>query len=253
MIFYVSLQCINDAANRYDLSTPQTDTPMTANPIPATMMEKMQGILEALEIKVDETLFQDEEYTYTMKLEVVGYDWTVCGHGRSEEACRADAYLRLITDLQHLQLPQHLYDALRGRADYEDILCVYPDAEVRNIKRRFFSPLLNDMVYTFEHSEGYYPDRETLLNRWIEWNGSPMFAFVPFHSLTHTKQIMLPYRIVNKLCYPHNVASGRTYEEALAHALVKVIKKTIGEILGYNYTHPEDDLRDVCKDRCPKL
>ena len=32
---------------------------------------------------------------------------------------------------------------------------------------------------------------------------------------------MLPYRIVNKLCYPHNVASGRTYEEALAYFLTK--------------------------------
>ena len=226
---------------------------MTANPIPAAMMEKMQGVLEALEIKVNETLSQEEEYSYTMKLEVVGYDWTVCGHGRSEEACRADAHLRLITAMQHLQLPKHFYDALRGRIDCEDILYVYPDAEVRNIKRSIFSPLLRDMEYAFEHSEGYSPDRETLLNRWIEWNGSPMFAFVPFHSLTHTKQIMLPYRIVNKLCYPHNVASGRTYEEALAHALVKVIKKTVGEILGYNYTHPEDDAWDVWKERCPQL
>ncbi len=227
--------------------------PISINHVPAEMMQKIQDILVSLDIKVKETLLQQEEYLYMMTLEMIDYDWVEHGEGATEESCRADAYLRLITDMQHLQLPKHFYDALHGRADYEDILYVYPDAEVRNIKRRFFSPLLRDMENAFEHSESYYPDRETLLNRWIEWNGSPLFAFVPFHSLTHTKQIMLPYRIVNKLCYPHNVASGRTYEEALAYALVKVIKKTVGEILGYNYIHPGDDAWDVWKERCPQL
>lgn len=226
---------------------------ISATPITDEMMKKMQSILTALKIKVEETILQQEEYSYSTKLVLPDYDWTIYGQGRTEEACRAEAYLNLITAIQHLQFPEHFYNSLRGREDSDDILYVYPDAKIRDIRKPILQSLLSDMEMSLSCFKDGYANTKTLLNHWIEWNGSPKFAFVPFYSLKGNKKVMLPYRIVNKLCYPYNVASGRTYEEALAHALIGEIKRCAGRILGCNPKDSADIVRDEWGQRCPEL
>lgn len=216
------------------------------------MMQKMQALLASLELKVSDTILKQDEYSYSMTLCLLDYNWTVFGEGRTEEACRADACLSLITAIQHQQFPDHFYNSLRGREEYEDILYVYPDAVVRDIRKPIAQSLLYDMNTSLSHFENGYLDNKTVLNRWIEWNGSPKLAFVPFRSLRGNKTVMLPNRIIGKMCYPYNVASGRTYEEALAHALVKVIKKSVGDTLRGNQDS-EDAASNEWRKRCPQL
>lgn len=223
--------------------------PISINHVPAEMMQKIQDILVSLDIKVKETLLQQEEYLYMMTLEMIDYDWVEHGEGATEESCRADAYFKVITAILNLQFPEHLYASVYGREDYEYIFYVYPDAEVRDIREHLTESLLNDMQTCLCYSEGHDISMDMITNRWTEWNGGHKSAFVPFYSLKDDKQVMLPYRIINKMCYPYNVATGRTYEEALARALVMQIRKYIDEHLGCTQETAWDEWRL----RCPAL
>lgn len=222
---------------------------ISATPITDEMVKKIQDILVSLSLEVKEILQQHEELLYTMKLEMTDYDWVEHGEGATEDSCRADAYLKVITTILNLQFPEHLYASVYGREDYEYIFYVYPDAEVRDIREHLIEPLLSDMQTCLSYSEGYDINMNMVLNRWTEWNGGHKSAFVPFYSLKDDKQVMLPYRIINKMCYPYNVATGRTYEEALARALVMQIRKSVAEHLGC----AQETAWDEWRLRCPAL
>ena len=223
--------------------------PISTYHVSVEMMQKIQEILVSLDIKVKETLLQQEEYSYMMTLEMTDYDWVEHGEGATEESCRADAYLKVITAILNLQFPEHLYASLYGREDYDDVFYVYPDVEVRDIREHLAESLLSDMYVCLCYSEGHDISMDMITNRWTEWNGGHKSAFVPFYSLKDDKQVMLPYRIINKMCYPYNVATGRTYEEALARALVMQIRKSVAEHLGCTQETAWDEWRL----RCPEL
>lgn len=118
------------------------------------MTEQIQDIIASLGIEIIESSVPNEDNSYTTQLELKGYDWIVCGYGQTSDISRADAYLKLITDLQHLNLPAHIYSILNRRYTFY-LNCCYPDANIGLVLRRpIQEPLLQDITTAIREKEG---------------------------------------------------------------------------------------------------
>ena len=218
------------------------------------MTEQIQDIIASLGIEIIESSVPNEDNSYTTQLELKGYDWTVCGYGQTSEISRADAYLKLITDLQHLNLPAHIYSILNRRYTFYLNRC-YPDANIGLVLRRpIQEPLLQDISTAIREKEGEEYDLREIkryLNNWVD--GENRLSYVPFYSVKRRKNINLSHRVVTHLCYPHGVATAETYEEALSKALIGEIKRHFERTFAMMPTSNEADSWRKWGCQCPRL
>ena len=184
------------------------------------------GLSRADFFEIIESSVPNEDNSYTTHLELKGYDWTVCGYGQTSDISRADAYLKLITDLQHLNLPAHIYSILNRRDTFYLNRC-YPDAHTGHIRKRpIQEPLLQDITTAIREKEGEEYDLREIkryLNIWVECEDR--LSYVSFYSVKMRKNINLSHRVVTHLCYPNGGATSENYEEALSTALIGEIKR----------------------------
>lgn len=218
------------------------------------MTEQIQDIIASLGIEIIESSVPNEDNSYTTQLELKGYDWMVCGYGQTSDISRADAYLRLITDLQHLNLPAHIYSILNRRYTFYLNRC-YPDANIGLVLRRpIQEPLLQDISTAIREKEGEEYDLREIkryLNNWVD--GENRLSYVPFYSVKRRKNINLSHRVVTHLCYPHGVATAETYEEALSKALIGEIKRHFERTFAMMPTSNEADSWRKWGCQCPRL
>lgn len=218
------------------------------------MTEQIQDIIASLGIEIIESSVPNEDNSYTTQLELKGYDWTVCGYGQTSDISRVDAYLKLITDLQHLNLPAHIYSILNRRYTFYLNRC-YPDANIGLVLRRpIQEPLLQDISTAIREKEGEEYDLREIkryLNNWVD--GENRLSYVPFYSVKRRKNINLSHRVVAHLCYPHGVATAETYEEALSKALIGEIKRHFERTFAMMPTSNEADSWRKWGCQCPRL
>lgn len=218
------------------------------------MTEQIQDIIASLGIEIIESSAPNEDNSYTTQLELKGYDWTVCGYGQTSDISRSDAYLRLITDLQHLNFPAHVYSILNRRYSFDLNFC-YPDAHNGHIRKRpIQEPLLQDITTAIREKEGEEYDLREIkryLNNWADCEN--YLSYVPFYSVKMRKSINLSHRVVTHLCYPNGVATADTYEEALSTALIGEIKRYFERAFAMLPTSNEADAWRKWGCQCPEL
>lgn len=95
---------------------------ISATPIADEMIKKKQGILTSWLIEIKETIFQQKEYSYSMKPALINYDWAITWKNRG------DLPYRWIASSPPYSICNFL-NIFITICDYEDILYIYQNLE----------------------------------------------------------------------------------------------------------------------------
>ena len=195
---------------------------------PKNTVYRIKKIMSKLDLKVEEKLFCDFEYLYSVRLNIKGTNIGVNGKGISSEFARASAYAEFLERLQNHALVRNYlennFDSSCPYIYYEDEKKLNKNEILKNstflnnYKIMENNPFLKGYEEYILHLQkldySYFRNKEELL-------------CVPFYNINNKKTEYLPINLVSNIYLSNGMCAGNTNDEAILQGLCEVIERYV--------------------------
>lgn len=221
---------------------------------PEQTIEKIQGILQELELQPEVRLLQNTDHIYSSSLIDREHGWSVNGKGTSEAYCMASAYGEAMERLQ----AYFIYDNLNNQsAEKGDAFRLYPDEKLTDIRscKADYPVIYEELRRSYAMEKKCAPEEITdeELNAFLPGYFTDAAIGVPYYGLDEQKLVYLPEQMVSSLCGSNGLAAGNTPYEALNQGIAEILERHVkGIIFEKGYTPPEVP-RAYLQEKMPEL